>query len=101
MLATVPTTGGTPTVLGSGTGTDWTPGVHGDGFGTRSLAVGAGLVFWTNLGSGKVMSLPLTGGDAVTIVSSLTNPHALAVNADNLYFTQETGGVWRVAKHAR
>ncbi len=64
-----------------------------------ALALDDTSVYWAV--SDSIKSAPRDGGDAVTIVSSLTNPHALAVDADNLDFTQETGGVWRVAKHAR
>ena len=84
-LMTVPTAGGAPATLGSGTESDWTPGVYGVNENNRSLSVGGGFAYWTNL-SGAVLSLPVTGGDAPTQITNLTDEPTAIVLADNLLY---------------
>lgn len=55
-----------------------------------SLARGSdGYVYWTDFTAGFVARAPVTGGPVETLVSGLTNPAWLRVDATNVYWTSE------------
>ena len=103
-LLRVPTAGGSPTTVGSGTGGAWTPGALGDNANYRGLSVGDGLAYWSNPG-GSVVSFPLEGGEKATLVASafdVSGPSSVALSGDRLFFIQndfmlqKRGAVWSV-----
>jgi hypothetical protein len=79
-VLSIPTEGGTPTILASGNG--W----------TNHLTIDGTHVYWT-LGSiiqsgcssdGAVLKVPLDGGPATTLATGRNNPDSIAVNGTNV-----------------
>jgi Stigma-specific protein, Stig1 len=61
-----------------------------------NLAVGGGILYWTDQGNGSVKSQPVAGGPVTTISSIEANPGLVVVNASNLFWIDvvtETPGV--------
>lgn len=61
-----------------------------------ALAVDAASVYWGV--SDAIKRAPRAGGPAVTVVAAVSNPRSLVVDESSLYWTDDRGGVWRVAK---
>jgi hypothetical protein len=74
--------GGTPVMLASGSS-------------PMGLAVGSGLVVWTNVytASQSIMAAPIDGNDPPrTLVSGLQYPIGVAIASGSVYFTDESAG---------
>lgn len=80
--------GGPATVVGSGTGSAWSPGRPGENLDFRSLALGGGRAFWTNV-QGSVVSMPLAGGVPSLYASNfgVASPTNIAIVGDRVYYT--------------
>ena len=58
----------------------------------RSIAVAAGVVYWTDIFSGTVMSVPTSGGAATRLAAAQNQPVGIAVDAASVYWTTWAGG---------
>jgi hypothetical protein len=66
--------------------------------GGRGVGVNTTDVFWTDI-NGAILRAPLGGGAVTTIASNLQTPFAIALDASNVYWSdQETGSRGRVMK---
>jgi hypothetical protein len=59
------------------------------------LAIADGIVYWTNSGSGTVMSLPVTGGTPIQLADKQGALVAIAVDGHTLYWSSVGQGVIR------
>lgn len=51
------------------------------------IALDATSVYWTSSSDGVVMKVPIAGGAPTVIASNQANPHGIAVDANNVYWT--------------
>jgi hypothetical protein len=58
----------------------------------NSIAIDATNAYWTDDGTGTVMSVPLTGGNAVTIASGQVSPRRIRVDATSVYWLDPGAG---------
>ncbi len=85
---TVPTTGGTKTVLANMQTNAW------------GLATDGTNVYWTtNNDPGGLVSVPVAGGTATTLASELHNPTAVAADSTGVYTAGTGGHIWRVTSN--
>jgi hypothetical protein len=57
----------------------------------HGMAADASNVYWANATSGTVMSVPIRGGEPVTLASSPhDSPHSVAVDATNVYWATDS-----------
>ena len=61
-----------------------------------ALAVDADRVYWAV--DNAIRSAPQTGGTITTIIDGLNNPRTVAVDDECVYWTEDSGGIWRVRK---
>ena len=60
-----------------------------------SIAIDANRLYWTETEYNKVMTLPLSGGNA-TLLSAAERPTAIAVNGDAVYWVTQGGALSRL-----
>jgi len=58
----------------------------------RSIAVAAGVVYWTDIFSGTVMSVPTSGGAPTLLAAAQNQPVGIAVDSTSVYWTTWAGG---------
>jgi hypothetical protein len=66
-----------------------------------AVAVDATTIYWTDTAQGALLSAPLPSGTPVTtLVSGLTNPYDIVLDADSIYWSNSTsaGSIMKVAK---
>ena len=63
------------------------------------IAIDATHIYWTTQ-AGEVMRVPLGGGTAVPLVTGLTTPGAITLDANAIYYVETAagGGVYKLAK---
>ena len=68
----------------------------------HAIAVDEATVFWLNEGEpgqpGTLMSATKSGGEARTLVAAINDPQQIALDAQNVYWTEGAGGLKRIAK---
>lgn len=63
------------------------------------LIVNGTNVYWTNMGDGTIMSIPVTGGSPATVASNQATPEGIVSDDVSVYWVNSgTGSVMRIAK---
>jgi hypothetical protein len=83
------------TVNGGGTVASLGWGIGG---GSVNVAFDDTYVYWVDGATSTIMRVPKTGGVAPTVLASATSPVAIAVDTHAIYWSDEGGNIWRLAK---
>jgi sugar lactone lactonase YvrE len=62
-----------------------------------NLTVSGSTVYWADIDSGAIVSAPVAGGAATTILSGLFQPAAVAVDGATIYWTSGDGSISKAA----